>query len=156
MTYTYGTQAVSYLSTVVHQVCTDFLTLVTTSVPRNSILASIDVSSLHTNMPHADVIKASVDALKREMLHMVILIRKIYIDNIFMIWTITTAQLQMFMFMFMFIFMSNNTVHCTIKFTHEHDKNEPTFLNVTVYNGPRLDETGILDVKTHIKPTNYM
>ena len=53
----------SQATTVLHQgyirLCT------TTKIPRNSILASIDVSSLYTNIPHADGIKASVDALKR-------------------------------------------------------------------------------------------
>ena len=54
------------------------------------------------------------------------------------------------------MFMSKiNTIHHTIKFTHEHDETELT-LDVTVYKGPEFEETGILDVKTHIKSTNKL
>jgi hypothetical protein len=45
-------------------------------------------------------------------------------------------------------------VHPTIKFTYEHSDTELTFLDVTVYKGPQFNDTGLLDVKTHIKPTN--
>ena len=47
-----------------------------------------------------------------------------------------------------------NSPHPTIKFTHECDDNELTFLDMTVYKGPTFTETGILDIKTHIKKTN--
>ena len=47
-----------------------------------------------------------------------------------------------------------NTIHNTIKFTHEVSYTETTFLDVTVYKGPRFEVQQILDVKTHIKPTN--
>ena len=36
----------------------------------------------------------------------------------------------------------------------EHSDQELTFLDITVYKGPRFNETGLLDVKTHIKPIN--
>ena len=45
----------------------DFVTLVTTTkIPQHSILASTDVSSLYTNIPHEDGINASVKALKQD------------------------------------------------------------------------------------------
>ena len=189
----------------------DFVTLVTTTkIPQHSILASIDVSSLYTNIPHEDGINASVKALKQdqnphplrpnpelleEMLNIVlknnvfefngdfflqlqgtamgtkmapayanlfmgsleptltrlghpyITMWKWYIDDIFIIWTGSATQLQTFM-------SKINTVHRTIKFTHEHSDTELTFLDVTVYKGPEFSSTGTLDVKTHIKPTN--
>ena len=47
-----------------------------------------------------------------------------------------------------------NYIHPTIKFTHECDDNELTFLDMPVYKGPTFTETCILDIKTHIKKTN--
>ena len=47
-----------------------------------------------------------------------------------------------------------NQIHPTIKFTSEHSDTELTFLDVTVYKGDRFFQTGHLDVKTHVKPTN--
>jgi len=47
-----------------------------------------------------------------------------------------------------------NSYHRTIKFTHETSKNEVTILDVKAYKGEKFQTTGILDVKTHIKPTN--
>ena len=47
-----------------------------------------------------------------------------------------------------------NQIHNTIKFTYEASNTEVTFLDVTVYKGEKFTSTGILDVRTHIKPTN--
>ena len=47
-----------------------------------------------------------------------------------------------------------NQIHDTIKFTYEASNTEVTFLDVTVYKGEKFTSTGILDVRTHIKPTN--
>ena len=47
-----------------------------------------------------------------------------------------------------------NTVHHSIRFTHEHSETEITFLDITLYKGTRFQQNGILDIKTHIKPTN--
>ena len=47
-----------------------------------------------------------------------------------------------------------NGIHGTIKFTYEVSKTEVVFLDLVLYKGQRLAETGILDVRTHIKPTN--
>ena len=70
-----------------------------------------------------------------------------YIDDIFIIWTGSDEDLETFM-------GKINSTHPTIKFTHECDDNELTFLDMTVYKGPTFTETGILDIKTHIKKTN--
>ena len=44
-----------------------------------------------------------------------------------------------------------NKLHDTIKFTHD---TELTFLDVTLYKGNRFRSQNILDIRTHIKPTN--
>ena len=62
---------------------------------------------------------------------------------IFLIWTGSPDQLKSFT-------SKINTIHPTIKFTYEHSM----FLDVVVYKGPQFTTTGLLDVKTHIKPTN--
>lgn len=72
---------------------------------------------------------------------------KRYIDDIFIIWTGSNEDLQIFM-------DKINSIHPTIKFTHEYDDNELTFLDMTVYKGPSFKDTGLLDIKTHIKKTN--
>ena len=47
-----------------------------------------------------------------------------------------------------------NKIHRTIKFTAESSDTELNFLDTTVYKGTRFTQTGILDIKTHVKPTN--
>ena len=76
-----------------------------------------------------------------------ILIWKRFIDDIFIVWTDTESALDTFI-------ENINKVHHTIKFTHEQSTEELTFLDTTVYKGPKFHETGLLDVKTNIKPTN--
>lgn len=189
----------------------EFIKLITsTRIPQNSILVSVDVSSLYTNIPHKDGIAACAQALQAdidpdplrppteilvEMLNIVLKNNVIefnnefflqlqgtamgtkmapayanlfmgsiedtlqnidrdhintwkrFIDDIFVIWTGSQAQLTTFI-------TQINQVHETIKFTYEQSNTELTFLDVTVYKGPNFEETGILDVKTHIKPTN--
>ena len=45
----------------------EFIKMVTsTQIPNNSILVSIDVSSLYTNIPHKDGIAAAVQALQKD------------------------------------------------------------------------------------------
>ena len=51
---------------------------------------------------------------------------KRYIDDIFIIWTGSNEDLGEFM-------NKINSIHLTIKFTHESDDNELTFLDMTVY-----------------------
>ena len=47
-----------------------------------------------------------------------------------------------------------NRVHTTIQFTCELSHSEINFPDTTLYNGPRFRREGILDINTHIKPTN--
>ena len=47
-----------------------------------------------------------------------------------------------------------NQAHTTIKFTHEISETELTFLDITLYKGNRFQNNQILDIRTHIKPTN--
>ena len=72
---------------------------------------------------------------------------KRYIDDIFIIWTGTNEQLNTFL-------NKINQIHPTIKFTHECDEQELTFLDMVVYKGPNFNSTSTLDIKTHIKKTN--
>ena len=72
---------------------------------------------------------------------------KRYIDDIFLIWTNTQETLEEYIKMI-------NSIHPTIKFTYESNKNELTFLDITVYKGERFQKDNILDIKTHIKQTN--
>ena len=45
-----------------------------------------------------------------------------------------------------------NTVHPTLKFTHEWSKTEINFLDLTLYKGERFNNTQILDIKCFSKP----
>ena len=47
-----------------------------------------------------------------------------------------------------------NKLHETIKVTLEISKTEISFLDITAYKGERFQSTGILDVRTHTKPTS--
>ena len=47
-----------------------------------------------------------------------------------------------------------NQLHHIIKFTYELSETELTFLDITLYKGDRFDRNQILDIRTHIKPTN--
>ena len=47
-----------------------------------------------------------------------------------------------------------NKLHDTIKCTHDISDTELTFLDVTLYKGNRFQSQNILDIWTHIKPTN--
>ena len=76
-----------------------------------------------------------------------ILLWKRFIDDVFIIWIGSPAKLEEYM-------RSINTIHDTIKFTHEMNNQEITFLDVTLYKGQRFHQTGILDIKTHKKKTN--
>jgi len=46
-----------------------------------------------------------------------------------------------------------NSHHPTIKFTAEISNTETTFLDTVIYKGERFREQSILDIKTHLKPT---
>ena len=72
---------------------------------------------------------------------------KRYIDDVFLVWTDTKESLEQFI-------KSINNLHPCINFTTEFSTDEITFLDVCLYKGERFDKKGILDIKTHIKPTN--
>ena len=46
-----------------------------------------------------------------------------------------------------------NRHHPSIKFTAEISDKEINFLDTTVYKGERFHNQGILDIRTHVKPT---
>ena len=72
---------------------------------------------------------------------------KRYIDDIFLVWTDTKESLEQFI-------KSINNLHPRINFTAEFSTDEITFLDLCLYKGERFTKEGILDIKTHIKPTN--
>ena len=202
MAPTIGKKLPSYLKD-----STEFIKLIeSTPLPPNSILASIDVTSLYTNIPHKDGTESTLYHLKNnpdnytqpeqhlpevliELMDIVlinsncylqiqgtamgtkmapayanlfmgkleiklkqignphILIWKRFIDDIFVIWTGSKADFKMYM-------GNLNKVHETIKFTYELSEIELTFLDITLYKGNRFQKDRILDIHTHIKPTN--
>ena len=192
---------------------TDFLKLIeTTKLPEKCLLASIDVSSLYTNIPHEDgkqsilyYLRANPDTYTQpeqplpevlaELTEIVlknnvfkfnndyylqiqgtamgtkmapayanlfmgkfeeklnelgkpnIILWKRFIDDIFIIWSGSESEFTTYM-------TTINQIHRTIKFTYELSETELTFLDVTLYKGERFNQNHILDIRTHIKPTN--
>ena len=72
---------------------------------------------------------------------------KRYIDDIFLVWADTKESLEQFI-------KSINDLHPRINFTAEFSTDEIIFLDLCLYKGERFAKEGILDIKTHIKPTN--
>ena len=70
-----------------------------------------------------------------------------YIDDISMVWNASLDQLDGFL-------TRLNEFHPTIKFTHECDAQEAVFLDTHISKGNRFRSSGILDIRTHFKPTN--
>lgn len=70
-----------------------------------------------------------------------------YIDDIFAPWTHGEEKLQTFLH-------DLNDFHPNIKFTYETDQDKATYLDIDMYKGTRFRQQGILDIKTHFKPTN--
>ena len=70
-----------------------------------------------------------------------------YIDDIFLVYRGEREQFDSYL-------ADINKIHPTIKFMAECNSDQATFLDVTAYKGERFKETGVLDVKTYIKPTN--
>ena len=85
--------------------------------------------------------------LETKLTHKNIFIWKRYIDDIFIIWTSSMTELETYI-------KHINSIHPTIKFTYEVNKEQLTFLDITLYKGERFKQHNILDVKTHIKKTN--
>ena len=191
----------------------EFLKLIETiKIPSNCLLASIDVSSLYTNIPHSDgkqsvlyypqnnpdnytrpeqptpdilvelidiVLKNNVFEFNNKYYLQIqgtamgtkmapayanlfmgkleeklnelgkphIMLWKRFIDDIFVIWTRSAVEFTTYM-------NTINQLHHTIKFTYELSETELTFLDITLYKGDRFDRNQILDIRTHIKPTN--
>lgn len=70
-----------------------------------------------------------------------------YIDDIWMVWQHSLKNLKLFL-------TKLNQFHDSIKFTWEISHSEATILDITLQKGPRFNQTGILDIKTHFKETN--
>ena len=71
---------------------------------------------------------------------------KRYIDDIFSLWRTDRKEIDEFIAL-------ANRHHPSIKFTAEISDKEINFLDTTVYKGERFHNQGILDVRTHFKPT---
>ena len=76
-----------------------------------------------------------------------IILWKRFIDDIFIIWSGSESEFTTYM-------TTINQIPRTIKFTYELSETELTFLDVTLYKGERFNQNHILDIQTHIKPTN--
>ena len=70
-----------------------------------------------------------------------------FIDDIFLIWDGSENELNQYV-------ADCNTTHESIKVTCVQSTTEVTFLDVTVFKGPKFHNIGCLDFKTHIKETN--
>ena len=70
-----------------------------------------------------------------------------YIDDILMIWTDTTEELNNFL-------TNLNSFHNNLNFTHEHSYLTIDFLDLTIYKGTHFPYTNLLDTKTFQKPQN--
>ena len=71
---------------------------------------------------------------------------KRYIDDIFSLWKTDRKEIDEFIAL-------ANRHHLSIKFTAEISDKEINFLDTTVYKGERFHNQGILDIRTHFKPT---
>ena len=74
------------------------------------------------------------------------LVWKRYIDDVFSLWNIGIEEINGFI-------EQANRYHPTIRFTAEISDKEIIFLDTCVYKGDRFNDTSILDVRTHYKPT---
>ena len=70
-----------------------------------------------------------------------------YIDDIFMIWTDTTNNLQSFL-------TALNDFHPNLHFTFHYSQQTVDFLDLTIYKGRHFTITNLLDTKTYQKPRN--
>ena len=71
-----------------------------------------------------------------------------YIDDVFLLWPHGRDRLNTFV-------DGLNTLKPRIKFTAEISDRSRTFLDVTVFKGPRFKTTRILDTEIFYKPTNH-
>ena len=75
------------------------------------------------------------------------LLLKRYIDDIFLIWTRSQAELEQFI-------TDLNKFHPSIHFTHHDSSTTVDFLDLTIFKGIEFEYTNILDLKTYQKPHN--
>ena len=71
---------------------------------------------------------------------------EIYRFIIFSLWNVDKEEIYSFM-------EQANNHHPTIKFTAEVSETETAFLDTCNYKGERFKKESILDVRTHLKPT---
>ena len=128
-------------------------------LPPGYLLVTLDVSSLYTNIlvPHKEGIEAcrkalnssghlSRSRLKTESICDLITVSTKwcrYIDDIFMVWTHGEDKLEDFI-------NHVNSLHSTIKFTHEFSKSHISFLDVTV----SLDNNNKISTDLFVKSTD--
>ena len=96
---------------------------------------------------YANLFMGKLDENLNELGKPHIMLWKRFIDDIFVIWTRSASKFTTYM-------NTINQLHHTIKFTYELSETELTFLDITLYKGDRFDRNQILDIRTHIKPTN--
>ncbi len=70
-----------------------------------------------------------------------------FLDDIFLLWPYSLEEFDRFLEIF-------NSQHPTIKFKATINQLEIDFLDVTIFKGPRFQNTGILDTKVYFKPTD--
>ena len=86
-------------------------------------------------------------AAQDEETHNSLVLWKRFIDDIVAIWRGSKDRLVQFLHRL-------DGSDPDIKFTWNIDARRINYLDVDIYKGPRFDETGRLDTRTHIKETN--
>ena len=156
-------QQKSYLKDTTHFI--NFLEK--TKVPENTILVSMDVMSLYTNIPQEEGINIKNEPpiptrLLQRALKLILTENSFQFNGKNYVQIHETAMTVAFVKSFMakvtreeitqFIEQVNKH-HQTIKFTAEVSETETNFLDPTVYKGERFRNESVLDVCTHFKPT---
>ena len=101
---------------------TDFINFIEkTEVSQNTILISMDVTSLYTNIPQDEGIT---------------IVWKRNIDDVFSLWDVNRKDMDLFI-------EQGNKFHPTIKFTAEISEKEITFLDTVLYKGERLHQNSL-------------
>ena len=85
---------------------------------------------------YANLFMGKLEEKLRELGEPNILIWKCFIDDIFIIWSGSESEFTTYM-------TTINQIHRTIKFTHELNETELTFLDVTLYKGERFNQNHI-------------
>ena len=78
-----------------------------------------------------------------------LLVWKRFIDDTFSQWNTTREEITQFI-------EQANKYHQTIRFTAEVSGTETNFLDTTVYKGERSKTESMLDVRTHLRPTETL